>query len=97
MLAFADPGMAAAPQMIESAAEAQATAQDIAIRPAKAKPKKSDLLIVPIPQSSPSLATGVTAVGALFYNPNGWKEPWTTGGAIMATANGNWRAPPATR
>src|SRR5688572_20018250 len=32
--------------------------------------KKRDLLIVPIPQSSPSLGSGVTLVGAMFYNPN---------------------------
>jgi hypothetical protein len=55
-----------------------------------AEPKKSDLLIVPIPQSSPSLGTGITLGGGLFYNPNGSKEPWTTGGAVMATTNGSW-------
>ncbi len=52
--------------------------------------RKADLLIVPIPQVSPALGTGVTLGGALFYNPNGSKEPWTTGGAVMATSNGSW-------
>jgi hypothetical protein len=90
VLAFADPIFAANPQTTEAVADGLATVQGIATKPAKPKPKKSDLLIVPIPQSSPSLGTGVTAVGALFYNPNGSKEPWTTGGAIMATSGGSW-------
>lgn len=51
---------------------------------------KSDLLIVPIPQVSPALGTGITLGGGMFYNPNGSKEPWTTGAAVMATSNGSW-------
>ncbi len=52
--------------------------------------KKSDLLIVPIPQSSPSLGFGITLAGALFYNPNEAKEPWITGLGLMRTSNKSW-------
>jgi hypothetical protein len=90
VLAFIEPVAAATPQTTEAVAEALVTVESIATRPAKPTKKKSDLLVVPIPQSSPSLGTGVTAVGALFYNPNGSKEPWTTGGAIMGTSGGSW-------
>ena len=48
-----------------------------------------DLLIVPIPQSSPSLGFGITLVGAMFYNPNNSPEPWITGVGVMRTANGS--------
>lgn len=87
LLALADPSLAATPQTTEPVADARGTMQNIAAKPAAAK--KSDLLVVPIPQSSPSLGTGVTGVGALFYNPNGSKESWTTGAAVMATSNGS--------
>lgn len=92
LLAFADPLLAATPQTTEPVADAMGTMQAIATKAAAPSKKKSDLLVVPIPQSSPSLGTGVTGVGALFYNPNGSKEPWTTGIAVMATSNGSWAA-----
>jgi hypothetical protein len=49
----------------------------------------SDLLIVPIPQSSPSLGTGITLTAAMFYNPNRSPEPWISGVGVMATSNGS--------
>ena len=55
----------------------------------QAKSSKPDLLIVPIPQSSPTLGSGLTLTAALFYNPNGSKEPWVTGAGIMKTSNGS--------
>lgn len=91
MLVLSDRLLAATPQTVEPVADGIATVHTIAGNPSPAR-KNSDLLIVPIPQSSPSLGTGVTAVGALFYNPNGSKEPWTTGVAVMATSNGSWAA-----
>jgi outer membrane protein assembly factor BamA len=48
-----------------------------------------DLVIVPIPQSSPTLGTGVTLVGVLFYNPFKEPSPWVTGVGIMRTSNGS--------
>jgi hypothetical protein len=55
------------------------------------KPEKlRDLLIVPIPQTSPGLGTGVTLAAALFYNPNESAEPWISGIGAMYTSNGSW-------
>jgi outer membrane protein assembly factor BamA len=51
--------------------------------------KKRDLIIVPIPQSSPSLGSGITLVGAMFYNPNNSPEPWISGIGVMRTSNGS--------
>lgn len=89
-LGAAAPLLASGPQMTSSVQEGMDTVRAIpTANPEKATPKP-DLLIVPIPQSSPSLGTGLTLGGGLFYNPNGSKEPWTTGGAVMATSNGSW-------
>jgi outer membrane protein assembly factor BamA len=80
---------ASGPQGTSAVEEGMTTIQAIpAERPAKAE-AKSDLLVVPIPMSSPSLGTGLTLGAAMFYNPNGSKEPWTTGGALMVTSNGS--------
>ena len=49
----------------------------------------SDLIIVPIPKSSPSLGFGITLVGAMFYNPNNSPEPWISGVGVMRTTNGS--------
>ena len=58
--------------------------------PAESEKESSrDLLIVPIPQSSPSLGTGVTLTAAMFYNPNKSPEPWISGLGVMATSNGS--------
>jgi len=51
-----------------------------------------DLIIVPIPKSSPSLGFGITLVGSLFYNPNNSPEPWISGIGIMRTTNGSQAA-----
>jgi len=54
------------------------------------KPVKGhQILIVPIPQLSPTLGSGLTLVGALFYNPKHEPEPWITGGGYMRTSNGS--------
>lgn len=60
-----------------------------ATRDKTADPKKNSLLIVPIPQSSPTLGTGATLGAGYFYNPNGSKEPWITAIGVMATSNGS--------
>ncbi|MEP9359660.1 BamA/TamA family outer membrane protein [Sphingomonas sp. KR3-1] len=52
------------------------------------KKKKADLLIVPIPLSSPSLGTGATVAAVLFYNPNHAPQPWISGIGAMATSTG---------
>lgn len=85
---LAGPALAGSP-VATSAVEEGVVTVDAAAKQ-KAPDEKSDLLIVPIPQSSPTLGTGVTLGSALFYNPNGSKEQWTTGGAVMATTNGSW-------
>ncbi|RJF91110.1 BamA/TamA family outer membrane protein [Sphingomonas cavernae] len=52
--------------------------------------KKADLLIVPIPQSSPTLGSGLTLAAVLFYNPNQSKDPWISGAGAMYTSNKSW-------
>jgi hypothetical protein len=75
----------------ESTAAVQHAGTTIQSLPTAAAPdSKPDLLVVPIPQSSPSLGAGLTLGAGLFYNPNRSKEPWTSGGAVMATSNGSW-------
>lgn len=87
---LAAPALATGPQTTAAVQEGVSTVQGVATGKAAAPDAKPDLLIVPIPQSSPSLGTGLTLGAGLFYNPNGSKEPWTTGGAVMATSNGSW-------
>jgi hypothetical protein len=65
------------------------TDQVEATRDKDADPDKNSLLIVPIPQSSPTLGTGLTLGAGYFYNPNGSKEPWITAVGVMATSNGS--------
>src|SRR5436190_1971825 len=60
-----------------------------ATRDKDADPDKDSLLIVPIPQSSPTLGTGLTLGAGYFYNPNHSKEPWITAVGVMATSNGS--------
>jgi outer membrane protein assembly factor BamA len=55
---------------------------------AEAKKAKPDLLIVPIPMSSPALGTGATVAAVLFYNPNHAPQPWISGIGAMATSTG---------
>ena len=60
-----------------------------ATRDHEADPHHRSLLVVPIPQSSPTLGSGVTLVGALFWNPKREPEPWISGvGAIKLDAYG---------
>src|SRR5688572_30279372 len=65
------------------------TEQVDATRDKAADPKKNSLLVVPIPQSSPTLGTGLTLGAGYFYNPNGSREPWITAIGVMATSNGS--------
>src|SRR5688572_1753646 len=65
------------------------TEQVDATRDKAADPNKKSLLIVPIPQSSPTLGTGLTLGAGYFYNPNGSREPWITAVGVMATSNGS--------
>ncbi|WP_170112570.1 BamA/TamA family outer membrane protein [Sphingomonas fennica] len=51
-----------------------------------------DLLVVPIPLSNPTLGSGLTLAGVMFYNPNQSPEPWITGVGVMKTSNGSWGA-----
>ena len=60
-----------------------------ATRDKTAASDKDSLLIVPIPQSSPTLGTGATLGAGYFYNPNGSREPWITAVGVMATSNGS--------
>ncbi len=89
-LALTSPVIASSAQTTEAVQSGMSTLQNAAAGRDAPPDPKPDLLIVPIPQSSPSLGAGVTLGGGLFYNPNGSKEPWTTGGAVMATSNGSW-------
>lgn len=60
---------------------------------AEAARKATDLLIVPIPQSNPSIGTGLTLVGALLYEPEGsGGQPWITGAGALYTTKKSWAA-----
>lgn len=74
-------------QISEMSDNAEATRNPEAKTPESSK--KADLLIVPIPQSNPTLGSGLTLVGVLFYNPNQSREPWVTGAGAMYTSNGS--------
>lgn len=89
-LASAVPGAATGQNAATSVQDGFAMANAGPSEAAVSKSAGGDLLLVPIPQSSPSLGTGLTLVGAYFYNPNASKEPWVTGAALMATSNGSW-------
>jgi len=78
---FPDPGRDMAGQMD--------TATQIPQPPEDEEGNSRDLIIVPIPQSSPSLGFGITLVGAMFYNPNNSPEPWITGVGVLRTSNGS--------
>lgn len=82
---YASPALADPPsQPIEDVAD-----RVDATRDKTADADKNSLLIVPIPQSSPTLGTGLTLGAGYFYNPNGSKEPWITAVGVMATSNGS--------
>jgi outer membrane protein assembly factor BamA len=85
LIAQASPASADPPsQPIEDVAD-----QVDATRDKTAASDKDSLLIVPIPQSSPTLGTGLTLGAGYFYNPNGSREPWITAVGVMATSNGS--------
>jgi hypothetical protein len=85
LVAQSSPALADPPsQPIEDIAD-----QVDATRDKTADPNKNSLLIVPIPQSSPTLGTGATLGAGYFYNPNGSREPWITAIGVMATSNGS--------
>lgn len=88
-LGSAAPALSSGAQGTSAVQEGVATLEAIPAERSEPPGPKADLLVVPIPLSSPSLGTGLTLGAAMFYNPNGSKEPWTTGGALMATSNGS--------
>ncbi len=51
-----------------------------------------DLLVAPIPVSTPALGTGVALVGVLYYNPNDEPTPWVTGIGGGYTGTDTWGA-----
>lgn len=51
---------------------------------AEKKPvKKTNFVVLPIPQSNPALGSGLTLVGLALYNPNESERPWISGVAVM--------------
>lgn len=85
LAAQASPASADPPsQPIDDIAE-----QVDATRDKEADPEKNSLLVVPIPQSSPTLGTGATLGAGYFWNPNHSKEPWISAIGVMATSNGS--------
>lgn len=88
---------AAAALSCSAPAAAQVTAEPLeemndkadSTRGAEKPSDETDLIIVPIPQSSPTLGSGVTLVGALFWNPAKEPSPWVSGVGAMWTSNGS--------
>jgi hypothetical protein len=52
------------------------------------KPKKRDMLIVPVPISNPSSGSGLAVGGIVFYNPKHEPQNWVSGGGVMYTNRG---------
>lgn len=72
----------------ETVPEAADAAQQAASPAEPEKKKKRDLLIAPVPLSSPATGTGLALGGVAFYNPNHEPQQWVTGGGIVYTDNG---------
>lgn len=48
-----------------------------------------DLLIAPVPFSSPTTGAGIAAGAVAFYNPNDGLNQWTTGAGVVWTSRGS--------
>jgi hypothetical protein len=51
--------------------------------------KKTNYVVLPVPQSNPALGSGLTLVGLALYNPNESERPWATGVALMKAGDSN--------
>lgn len=49
---------------------------------------KADILIAPVPFTSPSTGTGLAGGVVAFYNPNAAPQPWISGGGVVWTKRG---------
>jgi outer membrane protein assembly factor BamA len=70
---------------VQSAADARPAAAKAEASPKK---KKRDLLIAPVPLSSPSTGTGIAVGGVAFYNPNNEPQQWISGAGVVYTDRG---------
>lgn len=86
-IALAAWQLAPAPALAQEPPQTEIRDQAETLATPEPKKTKPDLLIVPIPMSSPSLGTGVTVAAVLFYNPNHAPQPWISGlgGTITST------------
>ncbi len=50
--------------------------------------KKPDVIVAPVPFSSPSSGFGLAAGAVAFYNPNGGPHQWISGGGVVWTKRG---------
>lgn len=91
--------VSAPPAAAQDVPDAGKTAQDAADVEAKLlgkaepkekpdKPKKRDMLIVPVPISNPSSGTGLAVGGVVFYNPLNEPQQWVSGGGLLYTDRG---------
>jgi hypothetical protein len=55
---------------------------------AQKKKKKRDLLVAPVPISSPTTGTGLAVGGVAFYNPNQEPRQWVSGAGAVYTDRG---------
>lgn len=88
LLATGAPAFAQADPM-EDATGAEAPVGVVAAAtgtPARAK-KKVDLLVAPVPFSSPASGAGLAGGAVAFYNPNNAPSQWVSGGGIVANQN----------
>ncbi len=87
LLAFGSPATA---QDIRSPEPSETKAPAVQEEPAgKGKdPRKADVLIAPVPFSSPSSGPGLAGGVVVFYNPNGGPQQWITGGGVIWTNRG---------
>jgi hypothetical protein len=84
LAAWAAPAFAAPPEDLNDT-----NGSNIAAAAGTTK-KKKDLVVAPIPQSNPTLGSGLAVVGALIYQPKGAPRPWTTGIGGLYMSSKSW-------
>lgn len=82
---------ATAAQASDEPARPDAAADPIAAAPViPGSGPAPSIVLAPIPQSDPTLGSGVALVGLYLYQPEGSTRPWTTGAGALYTDSRSW-------
>lgn len=80
-------GTAAATDPQTPAAQVEQDADRVRAAHAENRGGEPSFVVLPIPQVSPALGSGLAVVGVAFYQPKGSARPWMTGAGSMYTDN----------